>query len=162
MLLDTCVYIDLLQGRTSATFDALLQVRTLNHLSVCVAELAHGFGRLDPSHTGQAVEPQSLHHAGLVCSGPVLVHFDLALRARSRQRYPDDAVYHALYEVVRRIINITSGSVNVPIPESGMSNGAGDSVEFGDACAFLCSAKISFIVEQNLLLDRGRIICPAL
>jgi len=30
---------------------------------------------------------------------------------------------------------------------------AGDPAEFGDACAFLCSAKIGFIVGQNLLLD---------
>jgi 3-oxoacyl-[acyl-carrier protein] reductase len=32
---------------------------------------------------------------------------------------------------------------------------AGDPGEFGDACAFLCSAKISFLVGQNLLLDGG-------
>lgn len=32
---------------------------------------------------------------------------------------------------------------------------AGDPAEFGDACAFLCSAKISFLVGQNLLLDGG-------
>ncbi len=31
----------------------------------------------------------------------------------------------------------------------------GDPAEFGDACAFLCSANISFIVGQNLLLDGG-------
>ncbi|HEX2941708.1 MAG TPA: SDR family oxidoreductase [Rhodopila sp.] len=31
----------------------------------------------------------------------------------------------------------------------------GDPAEFGDACAFLCSAKISFMVGQNLLLDGG-------
>ena len=31
----------------------------------------------------------------------------------------------------------------------------GDPAEFGDACAFLCSAKIGFIVGQNLLLDGG-------
>ncbi|WP_428487364.1 SDR family oxidoreductase [Rhodopila sp.] len=31
----------------------------------------------------------------------------------------------------------------------------GDPAEFGDACAFLCSAKISYIVGQNLLLDGG-------
>jgi predicted nucleic acid-binding protein len=52
LLLDTCVYIDVLQGRTPAAVDALLQVRTLNHLSVCVAELVHAFGRLDPRHSG--------------------------------------------------------------------------------------------------------------
>ncbi len=32
---------------------------------------------------------------------------------------------------------------------------AGDPAEFGDACAFLCSAKIGFIVGHNLLLDGG-------
>src|SRR3954452_2376164 len=31
----------------------------------------------------------------------------------------------------------------------------GDPAEFGDACAFLCSAKIGFMVGQNLLLDGG-------
>jgi 3-oxoacyl-[acyl-carrier protein] reductase len=32
---------------------------------------------------------------------------------------------------------------------------AGDPAEFGDACAFLCSAKIGYIVGHNLLLDGG-------
>jgi len=32
---------------------------------------------------------------------------------------------------------------------------AGDPAEFGDACAFLCTAKIGFMVGQNLLLDGG-------
>ena len=32
---------------------------------------------------------------------------------------------------------------------------AGNPAEFGDACAFLCSAKIGFIVGHNLLLDGG-------
>jgi predicted nucleic acid-binding protein len=50
LLLDTCVYIDVLQGRTPVAVDALLHVRTLSHLSVCVAELAHAFGRLDTRH----------------------------------------------------------------------------------------------------------------
>ena len=52
LLLDTCVYIDVLQGRTPAAVDALLRLRTLNHLAVCVAELTHCFGRLDPRHPG--------------------------------------------------------------------------------------------------------------
>jgi predicted nucleic acid-binding protein len=52
LLLDTCVYIDVLQGNTPAAVDALLGLRTSNHLAVCVAELTHGFGRLDPRHPG--------------------------------------------------------------------------------------------------------------
>jgi predicted nucleic acid-binding protein len=52
LLLDTCVYIDVLQGNTPANVDALLELRTVNHLAVCVAELTHGFGRLDPRHPG--------------------------------------------------------------------------------------------------------------
>jgi 3-oxoacyl-[acyl-carrier protein] reductase len=31
----------------------------------------------------------------------------------------------------------------------------GDPEEFGQACAFLCSAKAGFITGQNLLLDGG-------
>jgi predicted nucleic acid-binding protein len=52
LLLDTCVYIDVLQGNTPPEVDALLRLRTLNHLAVCVAELTRGFGRLDPRHSG--------------------------------------------------------------------------------------------------------------
>ena len=60
LLLDSCVYIDVLQGRTPAEVDALLQLRTLNHLSVCVAELAHAFGRLDPHHPATAATLRAL------------------------------------------------------------------------------------------------------
>jgi 3-oxoacyl-[acyl-carrier protein] reductase len=31
----------------------------------------------------------------------------------------------------------------------------GDPEEFGEACAFLCSAKAGFITGQNILLDGG-------
>jgi predicted nucleic acid-binding protein len=50
LLLDTCVYIDLLRAKTSATVDRLLLRRPPRHLSVCVAELLHACGRLDPAH----------------------------------------------------------------------------------------------------------------
>ena len=49
VLLDTTVYIDTLQGRSPAALDAFISVRTCNHSSVCLAELAHAFGRLSPS-----------------------------------------------------------------------------------------------------------------
>lgn len=50
LLLDTTVYIDVLQGRTPPELRTLLAVRTCNHSAVAVAELTHAFGRLDPMH----------------------------------------------------------------------------------------------------------------
>ncbi|MBA8882070.1 type II toxin-antitoxin system VapC family toxin [Phyllobacterium myrsinacearum] len=50
ILLDTCVYLDVLQGKTDDKVDALLTYRLCHHSSVCLAELTHVFGRLDPAH----------------------------------------------------------------------------------------------------------------
>jgi hypothetical protein len=49
LLLDTTVYVDTLQGRSPAALDALISLRTCNHSSVCLAELTHAFGRLNPA-----------------------------------------------------------------------------------------------------------------
>ena len=49
-MLDTTVYIDLLQGTTPSEVDRLLRLRTCNHSAVSLAELTHAFGRLDPAH----------------------------------------------------------------------------------------------------------------
>ena len=51
-MLDTCVYIDVLQGRTTAEVDGLLSLRIVNHSIVALSELTHLFGRLDPTHPG--------------------------------------------------------------------------------------------------------------
>jgi predicted nucleic acid-binding protein len=50
LLLDTCVYLDVLQGRTPQSVDDLIASRICRHSAVCLAELTHLFGRLDPSH----------------------------------------------------------------------------------------------------------------
>ena len=50
LLIDTNVYIDVLQGRTPATVDDLLRYRRIFHSAVCLAELTHAFGRLDPAN----------------------------------------------------------------------------------------------------------------
>ena len=50
LLLDTCVYLDVLQGRTPDAVDELLTYRVCHHSAVCLAELTHVFGRLDPAH----------------------------------------------------------------------------------------------------------------
>lgn len=52
LLLDTTVYIDMLQDRAPPSLEELLRVRQVNHSSVAVAELVHNFGRLDPAHPG--------------------------------------------------------------------------------------------------------------
>lgn len=52
LLLDTCVYLDVLQGRSPEVLDRLLQARLNHHSAVCLAELSHAFGRLDPAHPG--------------------------------------------------------------------------------------------------------------
>jgi predicted nucleic acid-binding protein len=48
LLLDTCVYIDILQGRAPEPVKRLLGIRVCHHSGVALAELTHLFGRLDP------------------------------------------------------------------------------------------------------------------
>ena len=50
LFLDTSVYLDVLQGRSPAEVDRLLTYRLCHHSSVCLSELTHIFGRLDPKH----------------------------------------------------------------------------------------------------------------
>lgn len=52
LLIDTNVYLDTLQGRIPAPVDDLLRYRSIFHSAVCLAELTHAFGRLDPAHAG--------------------------------------------------------------------------------------------------------------
>lgn len=52
LLLDTCVYLDVLKGKTPIEIDELLQLRIVNHSTVALAELTHLYGRLDPTHAG--------------------------------------------------------------------------------------------------------------
>jgi predicted nucleic acid-binding protein len=50
LLLDTNVYIDVLQARAPDEVKRLIAARVLNHSAIAVSELVHAFGRLDPSH----------------------------------------------------------------------------------------------------------------
>lgn len=52
LLLDTSVYIDVLQARLPQPAKDLVAARNINHSSIAVAELSHLFGRLDPLHPG--------------------------------------------------------------------------------------------------------------
>jgi predicted nucleic acid-binding protein len=58
LLLDTCVYIDGLEGNLPPRVEILLRARTLMHLSVVLGKLSHNFGRLDPGH------PHTREHLG--------------------------------------------------------------------------------------------------
>lgn len=51
ILLDTTVYLDVLQGKSPETIDRLLTNRLCYHTAVCLSELTHVFGRLDPDHS---------------------------------------------------------------------------------------------------------------
>jgi hypothetical protein len=48
LLLDTCVYIDILQRRVPERVKRMLTVRLSNHSGIVLAELTHVFRRLDP------------------------------------------------------------------------------------------------------------------
>jgi hypothetical protein len=50
LLLDTTVYIDVLQDNSPRQVDDLVAMRICNHSAVCLAELTHAYGRLDPHH----------------------------------------------------------------------------------------------------------------
>jgi predicted nucleic acid-binding protein len=52
LLIDSCVYIDVLQARAPEAVKALIGARIVNHSSVCLGELTHLFGRLDRAHRG--------------------------------------------------------------------------------------------------------------
>lgn len=49
LLLDTCVYIDQMQGRAPNLVEQLVQGRLVNHSTVAIQELMHTVGVLDPA-----------------------------------------------------------------------------------------------------------------
>lgn len=52
LLLDTTVYIDALKRRLPAAAARAMALAVCHHSCVCLAELTHAFGRLDPRHPG--------------------------------------------------------------------------------------------------------------
>lgn len=49
LLLDTCVYIDQMQGRTPLSMNDLIAQREVNHSAVAIQELMHTVGVLNPA-----------------------------------------------------------------------------------------------------------------
>ena len=66
LLLDTCVYIDGLQGRAPDAVADLFKVRRSNHSIIAVQELMHTVGVLDPAHSGTK---GAIRQIGVVLSG---------------------------------------------------------------------------------------------
>lgn len=54
LLLDTCVYIDQMQGRAPALVEQVIDIRQVNHSMVAVQELMHTIGGLDPDDSRTA------------------------------------------------------------------------------------------------------------
>ncbi len=52
LLLDTTVYVDVLQGTPQVEVQEILRRRVVNHSTVALAELTHLVGALDPGHPG--------------------------------------------------------------------------------------------------------------
>lgn len=63
LLLDTTVYIDTLQDRLPLAAEQLLALRTLNHSSIAVGELALAFGTLDPDDVRTAANLSVIEQA---------------------------------------------------------------------------------------------------
>lgn len=49
LLLDTCVYIDRVQGRSPGIVARIIQTRQVNHSTIVIQELMHAVGALDPA-----------------------------------------------------------------------------------------------------------------
>lgn len=61
LLLDTCVYLDVLRGRTADAVDMLLMHRLCHHSAVSLSELTHVLGRLDPRHADTRAVLSTIH-----------------------------------------------------------------------------------------------------
>jgi 3-oxoacyl-[acyl-carrier protein] reductase len=59
------------------------------------------------------------------------------------------------FEATAKIRNITMDQVREQRRQQVPAKRFGDPFEFGQACAFLCSAQASYITGQNFLIDGG-------
>jgi hypothetical protein len=111
LLLDTCVYIDVMQDHIPAEVDSLFAARRLNHSGIALAELTHLLGRLDPrdqrteracseisgviseirSHRLSAPSLQTLGEAGILAG---LASRLAGVESRRRQALLNDAVLY--------------------------------------------------------------------
>ncbi|RUX09669.1 DNA-binding protein [Mesorhizobium sp. M8A.F.Ca.ET.059.01.1.1] len=60
LLLDTCVYIDRLQGKAPVLVQQIMDARHNNHSAICIQELAHTLGVLKPDDPRTAIVHQAI------------------------------------------------------------------------------------------------------
>lgn len=109
LLLDTCLYIDGLQGRAPDAVGELLNVRIANHSTVAIQELMHTVGVLDPADArtkgvvkqiGVLVEAMPAHRT-FTPDAEVLARAALLSGILCRlQGYQKDARLRALHDCV--------------------------------------------------------------
>jgi predicted nucleic acid-binding protein len=62
LLIDTCVYIDQMQGRAPALVQQLVDARQVHHSTVAIQELMYGVGVLDPGDTRTPAAIAAIRH----------------------------------------------------------------------------------------------------
>jgi hypothetical protein len=109
LLLDTCVYIDQMQGRAPTLIEQLIDTRQVNHSTVVIQELMHTLAVLDPDdpRTAAVVEAVTDHiqavpeHRVFAPDAEVLGRAALLAGILSRlQGYARDARLKALQDCV--------------------------------------------------------------
>ncbi|WP_246677078.1 MULTISPECIES: DNA-binding protein [unclassified Mesorhizobium] len=110
LMLNTCVYIDGLQGRAPDVVADLLDLRLGNHSTVAVQELMHTVDVLDPKHPGTKGGDQAnrQHHQAHACTSYLCTRSRCAPRAAllsgilcRLQAYQKDACPRALHDRVK-------------------------------------------------------------
>jgi hypothetical protein len=129
-MLDTTVYLDVLSGRTSIEVDDLLEFRICNHSSVCLAELTHAFGRLEPEHR----ETKSVLKTLRDVIGDIPAH---------RLHVPDSDVWGAAGMLAGTLFRL-----------SGLTPGRGHERKFlNDALLFLQARKLGCTILSGNVRD---------
>jgi predicted nucleic acid-binding protein len=109
LLLDTCVYIDQMQGTAPQVIEDLLSVRTVNHSTVSVQELMHTIGVLDQDDARSRPVVDAIRKATDAMPPHRLFTPDIDILARAAvyagmlcrtQRYAKDDRMSALHDCV--------------------------------------------------------------
>ncbi len=108
-MLDTCVYIDRLQGRAPSAVVDLLDRQFVNHSTIAIQELMHAIGALNPSHSGTKVAVERIgtvikampQYRIFVPDADTLARAALLSGILCRlQGYQNDARFRALHDCV--------------------------------------------------------------